>query len=85
MHNYARLSTIIHDLGPFVPFYVFVTKGVTLKMGSCPARHCERNVDTRLFDFHLFSEKNGFPACRRFILLLTFLFENIYIYIYIYI
>ena len=29
-------------------------------MGSCQARHCERNVDARLFHFYLSSEKQRF-------------------------
>jgi len=37
-------------------------------MWSCPARHCERNFDARLFHFYLFSEKIGFQTSGRFMI-----------------
>ena len=49
-------------------------------MGSCPARHCKRNFDARLFHFYVFSGTNGFQTSGRFMFFDVFLrlFDNMF-------
>jgi hypothetical protein len=44
--------TLLH----MVALDVFVTNGVHIKDGGCPARQTKRNVDTRLFGLHIYSD-----------------------------